>query len=443
MCVVPRGAKEGDKHVAPRTLALVVGRPVRFDLYASDEATARAGEVVAIDEERFERLPPLAVAFDAGEAQREVQVAIEGELTAVGTLDLACVETSKDKPRRFRLAFQLRGDGEARTSLAPSVAPPPSVGVGARRLEHAVDAIDRVFGKPRPDASPREVKDLVRDLEKLLGDRTGWTKDMARALFDALWPLHRARRRSADHERAFWLLAGFCVRPGFGDPLDATRVAHLASLFDEKLAFPDAPRGWQQFFIAWRRAAGGLDEAMQTRLRDAFDPFLAPPEAGLKKPKKLKPAAPEEMLEMASSLERIDPARKSALGGWVLERTWTERDPRLWAALGRLGARVPAYASVHQCVSPIVAERWLDHLLREKWDAVPTAAQAAVQLARMTGDRARDVSERVRREVEKRLQQASARDEWVRAVREVVSVEDEERAAFFGESLPVGLRLVT
>jgi hypothetical protein len=126
----------------------------------------------------------------------------------------------------------------------------------------------------------------------------------------------------------------------------------------------------------------------------------------------------------------------------VLERTWTDRDPRLWTALGKIGARVPAYASVHHVISPSIAERWLDHLLREKWDEIPTAAQAAVRLARVTDDRARDISERMRRDVAARLTKIGARPEWVRAVSEYVPVEQEERAAFFGEGLPVGLRLV-
>jgi hypothetical protein len=93
-------------------------------------------------------------------------------------------------------------------------------------------------------------------------------------------------------------------------------------------------------------------------------------------------------------------------------------------------------------VSPTTAERWIDHLLREKWDDLPTAAAAAVQLARVTDDRARDVSARVRAEVEQRLRKAAARETWVRAVRELLPVEEADRAAFFGEGLPVGLRLL-
>jgi molecular chaperone DnaK (HSP70) len=450
VCVVPRGAKEGVPQIAAgRTFALVVGTKVRFDLFASDEASSLPGEVVALDDDRFQALPPIAVAFEPSARKAEtVKVALEGELTAVGTLDLACVEIappdpdltpdSGARPRRFRLAFQLREP--AAEAPPPGASSPPS---RARRSgDQAREALLRVFGKGRPDVDAREVKDLVRELERLLGERASWTTALARDLFDVLAAEARGRRRSADHERVFWLLVGYCGRPGFGAPGDEDRAARLAPLFAERVLFPAEMRNWQQFWIAWRRLAAGLDAGAQTAMRDALDPLLAPSTARLKKPKGWKLEAEGDLLDLASSLERVAPARRSELGGWILERTWTSRDPRLWAALGRLGARVPAYAGLHHVVSALVAERWLDHLLREKWDTLPSAAEAAVRLARVTDDRARDVSERVRREVERRLTAASARPEWIRAVREHVPVEEAERAAFFGEGLPVGLRLI-
>ncbi len=441
MCVVPRGAEEGEAHVAhERSLALTTGRTVRFDLFASDDARADAvGDVVAVDDERFVRLPPVTAAFDSRAG--EVRVAIEGELTPLGTLDLACVVEDSDPPRRFRLAFELRAPTAERASLAPS-APPGSVSPATKRFGDALEILDRAFGKSRDDASGREAKDVVRDLEKILGERSLWTVVTARALFDALAPHRAARRRSAEHERAFWMLAGFCIRPGFGDPSDAGRVAKLVPLLAARLAFPDEARGWQQFFIAWRRMAGGLDETSRGAFRAVFDPFLAPPEAGLKRPKKLIVGALDDLLETAASFERLPAARRSELGGWILERTWTDRDPRLWAALGRIGARAPAYASIHHVVAPHVAEKWLEQLLREKWSEKPTCAPAAVRIARVTGDRARDLGDAVRGEVAKRLVEVGARDEQLRAVREIVPVGETERAAFYGEGLPVGLRLV-
>lgn len=440
VCIVPRGTKEGVVQVTEdRVFRLLVGRPVRFDLFASDEATGHApGQIIELDDEAFESLPPLATTVEARGGEGQIEVVLEGELTPVGTLDLACVEVDGPGAQRFRLAFQIRGEAEQiEISRAPSRIQPT---IGGRRLDEALDAIDRVFGKGRKGVSPREVKDLVRELERILGERPSWTVQLARTLFDKLARLASARRRSADHERIFWLLAGYCIRPGFGDPLDPSRIEKLAPLFFERIQHND-PRVWQAFFIAWRRIGGGLDESTQTAMRQVLDPFLAPSERKLKKPKGWAPDARHELLELASSLERVPPLRRAELGGWILERTWTDRDPRLWAAIGRLGARMPAYASVHHVIAPSYAERWLDHLLREKWEQISTAPRAAVQLARVTNDRARDVSERVRLEVEKKLRAVDVPEEWLQAVREYVPEKEADRAELLGDSLPVGLRL--
>ncbi|HMI86039.1 MAG TPA: Hsp70 family protein [Polyangiaceae bacterium] len=458
VCVVPRGAEPGEVHVADRQpLALVVGAPVRFELFAAERTFGhRAGDVVTYDEEQFEALPPLAATFSgarseppartrAPEAERaatETEVVLEGELSEVGTLNLSCVAVEPGpggQRDRFRLAFQIRPTGEPVRALPSS---PPSGRTSSRLMDEAGRAVERIFGKGKVEVSPREVKDLQRDLERLLGDRSQWSTAVNRALFDVLLPQGRGRRRSADHERVFWQLAGFCLRPGFGDPGDATRVASFAALIPETLAFGAETRSWQAFWIAWRRVAAGLTDMVQEALRDATDPFLAPSSLRKKRPKSVRPEAIDEMLEMAAALERVTPPRRAELGEWIVEKTWTDRDPRLWTAIGRVGARVPTYASAHYVVPPHVAEHWLDHLLREKWETLSSAPAAALSLARMTGDRARDVRESVRRDVERRLERVGARPEWITAVREVVPLAEQERAAAFGEGLPVGLRLI-
>ncbi len=481
VCVLPRGAAEGAVHRAQeRTFSLTLGRPVRFELYASD-ADARdasapadgAGALVELDPGLHHRLPPLIATLPTGpEGQAgQVPVQVEAELSAVGTLELACVEQQDEGAgRRFALAFDLRApapeddeddedgdpdgtDAARAPTRSPSTAPPRGRRTGpplpgeveqryGKRFAQAREAIERVFGKRRKDVPEREVKRLVHNLEKILGERPSWTMGLARALFDVLWPKHRARRRSPHHERVFWSLGGFCLRPGFGDPRDAARTAGLAAQLDQGLAFPKEARTWPQFWIAWRRVAAGLDERMQEKLRDAIDPFLAPTEARLSKPKTFRNEAVHDMLDLGGSLERVPAARRRELGSWVLEQTWTDRDPRLWAAIGRIGARVPTYGSVHQVVPARAVERWLDHLLRERWDEIHTAVRAAVAMARVTDDRTRDVSPALRRQVEQRLQQLEVPAHFLRAVRENVPPTEEDRVAFYGEDLPVGLRLV-
>lgn len=433
--VLPRGSKEGVRTRVERTFELTVGKAVRFDLLCAETGVDASGVLLPRDD-RMTELPPLLAHLDSKVAER-VPVALEAELSAIGTLDVACVELAAPQPgvdpRRFALAFDLRGDAGVERKE----------GVRSRygkKLDLVAAAIDHVFGKDS-DAPIKDVKGLWRAVEKILTKRTTWPLDLNRAVYDALWRHHKRRRRGSEHERVFWSMAGFTLRPGMGDPRDPERARALFRLFDARLAHPGELRSWEQFWIAWRRVAAGFDEAAQLRMRESIDPFLAPEQEGLKKGKAFRNDAHFEMLDLGGCLERVPAARRSQLGGWILERTWTSRDPRLWAALGRAGARVPTYASLHHVVATKTVERWLDHLLREKWDQVPTAARAAVAMTRMTGDRARDVSDSVRAEVLKRLDKLNAPERLRRPVAEHVALDDAERSDFYGADLPVGLRL--
>lgn len=448
LCVVPRGAREGERHAARAGgLWLRVGQPVRLELYTSDNsAPHHAGDIVTLDDD-FVPLPPVTTVFARGDAdaaeQGDLEVALEGELSAIGTVELACVElhpAEGQAARRFRLAFELR-QGEPAAPGAKSVPPAPSR-PPPPRLSEALEAVRRVFGEGRTDVKERESKDLPRELERLLGERRSWTLETNRALFDALAEGRMARRRSEDHERVFWMLAGYCLRPGFGAPLDEQRVAQLVPLFESGIAAGAKERGWQQFWIAWRRIVAGLREETQVRLLGLLEPFWAPAELKSKRSKSLKAAEPSfEMLELMASLERVPPERRKQLGDWLIEHTFRDHDPRLFSALGRIGARVPGYASAHHVVSAPTAESWLTHLLSERWNEVPTAAVSAAQLARLTNDRARDISTATRAEVARRLEAAGAAPDLIASVRDFVPLVDSERAAWFGEELPIGLRL--
>ncbi len=434
VCVLPRGTEEGSPCRVDRALEVMVNQPVRFEIYAADRA-ATLGEVAAVEEEA-ERLAPLVTTLEERGGRGTLPVVLEAELSAIGTLELACVEVAPERPRRFALAFDLRVDetaGGHEVSTAASRY--------GKRLEEARAAVDRVYSKrTRTEVEAREVKGLVRRLESIFGKRAKWEASLLRALYDVLWTHHRGRRTSAEHERVFFMLAGFCLRPGTGHARDEERGRALFGLFEQRLAHAEL-RSWQQFWIAWRRVAAGLSEDAQVALRGVLDPFLAPSEQGLKKAKPFRNDATWEMLELAASLERVPAARRGELGGWILERTWTERDPRLWAALGRVGARLPTYGSAHHVVSARTIERWLDHLLRERWAEVPSAPRAAVAMCRVTGDRARDVSDATRVKVASRLRELGFDEDRVRPVLELVPLDDEDRAAFYGEDLPVGLRL--
>jgi molecular chaperone DnaK (HSP70) len=441
VCVVPRGSREAEVHRAARAqLSLTLGKPVRFELYSTDVGAIHApGERLTLDE-NFELTCPIVAHFEH-EKPREIPVVLEGELTAVGTLELACVTNvaaNVEPPQRFALAFELRGAetdlGKRRNPSAPAKAD------GSDKLDEIAQQLHRVFGKSKTSADPREVKDLFRDLERRLGPRQQWDLGLCRKLFDCVGPKFQGRRRSLDHERIYFMLAGFLLRPGFGDPLDRTRVRLLVPLFAQGLAFPEETRGWQQFFVAYRRILPGLDEAEQTELLATLLPHLSPSTGRGKKKGAFRPLAEPELIECASWLERLANAERVNLGEAIVERTWTKRDPLLWSALARVGARVPVYASLHHVVPTKAVENWLDHLLREKWEELRTAPTAAVQMGRITGDRARDIADGLRETLCRRLERLGTPETVIRPLRELVTVEEQERVERFGEELPVGLR---
>jgi hypothetical protein len=64
---------------------------------------------------------------------------------------------------------------------------------------------------------PRD--EIMRMMERICRHRM----PMLRELWSTLYAGAGRRRRSADHERVFLQLAGYCLRPGFGYPLDEWR----------------------------------------------------------------------------------------------------------------------------------------------------------------------------------------------------------------------------
>ncbi|MCC8404849.1 hsp70 family protein [Paraburkholderia sp. MMS20-SJTN17] len=440
ICLLPRGTEEGHEIlIADRTFALRLGAPVRFHLVSSSADTAyQPGELVALTGGDFVRLPPIATIVQAreGRSARETAVRIATSLTEVGTLDVHCIEL--DEPRqRWLLEFQLRRD-DAQVNL-------PADGARQRHpaLDRALELIDRCYGSRAQKVDPKEIKRLRAQLEHLLGPRDSWGSALLRELFGALWERARRRRRSADHERLWLNLAGYCVRPGFGYPLDEWRVEQLWTLFDDGIQYVTDSQVWSEWWTLWRRAAGGLSEDAQLRVLDAMDYLQKAAQSRHKLPFDVAKTGFADMVRLSASLERIPAERKIELGEAVLARLKKPAENhQSWWAVGRIGARQPFYGSAHSVVPPERAAQWLDAILALDWKKVDPAAFAAVQIARMTGDRSRDLPDALRASVVRRLEAASAPRAWITMVSEVVALDNADEGRVFGESLPAGLKLI-
>lgn len=441
VCLLPRGTEEGAEiRLTERAFLLRLGRPVRFHLMSSTaDVPCRAGDLSDIAGENFISLPPIATILESrGQGvAREIPVQLAAMLTEVGTLEMHCV-SADDPAQRWRLEFQLRGAG------APHVTA-HAVAELHPRFEEAAMRVERVFGRPSAAVDPKEVKRLRNELDRILGPRDHWDTPLLRELFTVLWAGASRRRRSADHERVWFNLTGFCLRPGFGYPLDDWRVEQLWTLFDAGIQYVSESQVWSEWWTLWRRVAGGLDEPAQERLVADIAPYLEPPTAK-RQPK--RPSGPrkqgyDDMVRLAAALERLSAARKAEVGEWLLERLRKpSENPQTWSAVGRLGARVPFYGSPHTVVPQDVAVRWLQRLLELDWKKVAPAPFAAALIARLSGDRARDLDPEMRGQVAARLEAAKAPASWSRMVREVVELEEADERRVFGESLPPGLKLI-
>lgn len=437
VCLVPRGMEEGSTVEIDRPFTLTLDRPVQFQLYGTTaDRVDRTGALVDVSDEAFLPLPPIhTILRSAAGGTGAVPVNLEAALTEIGTLELWCRSRATDE--RWRLEFELRG-AQAAGALTVTESMPA-------RFAEAAELVQRVYGTKARPVEEKEVKQLVRSLERALGPKEGWRVPVLRELWSALYAGASKRRRSPVHERLFFQLTGYALRPGFGYPLDGWRCAETFRLFPELVQFHKEQPVWTELWVMWRRIAGGLEESAQRALWSYLQPHLerrvplgAPPPGP--RSKGIHPEGLDEMVRTAASLEHLEPGEKAELGRLISTRLESPGGPWAWA-LGRLGARAPLYGSGHRVVPPEQAGEWVRLLVRAGLRRVDGAAFAVAQLARLTGDRTRDLEPEVRAEALSALEAAAAPAAWLRMVREVVALEAADEARALGDTLPAGLML--
>ncbi|HEU4373744.1 MAG TPA: Hsp70 family protein [Telluria sp.] len=438
ICILPRGSEAGrELRLDAHNFALRVGEPVRFHLFTSNaDGAGRApfalGELVDLDDGDYARLPPIAMVLQA-RGRREVPVQLASALTEVGTLEVHCVSID-DAAERWLLEFDLRQHDGATAE---------DDGAVAALLAPALARIERIFGAKSRQVPIKEVRQLRAQLEQVLGERASWSTPLLRQLFDALWLRARARRRSPEHERLWLNLAGYCLRPGFGFALDEWRLQQLWTLFDAGVAHGADKQVQAEWWTLWRRVAGGLDAAQQRRLLDDFAFNLEANEQGDDSGAgAVVRGSDDDMLRLGASLERIPSAFKVEIGEWLLGRLGKANDALTLWALGRIGARKPFYGNLDDLVPADAVATWLDAILALDWRRIEPAGFAAAYLARMTGDRARDLPLALREAIAARLRQVGAPAAWITMVAEVVTLDEATERRVLGESLPPGLKLI-
>ena len=382
VCVLPKGSEEGKEIILnDRRFVLRTGMPVRFDLvsFTGDNAF-KAGEIAEITDD-FHALPPLTVAFDATSTETNDKIVQLGiTQTDLGILRIQCVlEDKATQPisdsdlttERWNVEFNIR-----KLSHTPITA---HSGL-PQEFYAACERIQLVFGPKSKQIDPKAIKNLRGDLEKNLGDRSQWDSNLLRSLFTSLWEGNKYRRRSEHHERVWLSLTGFCLRPGFGWPLDDWRVKELWGSYPQGLQFSNEIQNWSEWWTLWRRIAGGLDATAQGRIFNDIANLINSASARQPNIAKLaKQRSYEDIVKLAGTLERLQVTDKIQLGDWLLKRLQKPNESRqTWWALGRVGARLPFYGSTHNVISADIVSQWLEFLLTVDWKKTPEAGFATM-----------------------------------------------------------------
>jgi len=432
ICLIERGMHEGaDIRVPDRRFEVLANQPVHFQLFSSSFRSGdHIGDVIEVDE-TLTALPPIRTVIQFGKKAREtaIPVQVEASYTEMGTLAIWCRSLLTE--HRWRLQFQLR-EAEAAVPVADHAFLEESV------VEGALSVIEETFTGTGQGPAPER---LVKTLEEQIGkSKDRWPLSVIRRFADALMECPDARERSSEVESRWLNLLGFCLRPGFGDALDEHRLQKIWRLYNRGPLHTNHPQVRPEWWCLWRRVAGGLSVAQQRQVGIDFAALVRP-----KKKKDQKKLPPQEHLELWMALANMErlPAADKELWARILLEGFNPKSvkPQYWWALARITAREPLYGPVDRVVPPRAVAAMVDTILATDWRNPKPVGAALAQMGRLTGDRTRDLDPEVIARMVAWLEPHEWAHEWIRCLREVVPVAEQEEEALFGEALPAGIRL--
>jgi len=249
-------------------------------------------------------------------------------------------------------------------------------------------------------------------------------------------------------------MTGYTLRPGFGHPVDEWRIKQIWKIYTQGLKFSQQVESRSEWWIFWRRVAGGLKAGQQMQIYDQVQSYLQSDSGGKGKkkggkskklPKNLGKAERLEIWMMLANFEWLTPEIKTKLGRRLLNqfRNSTPRPHELWA-LSRFGARTTIYGPLDRVIPNQEASEWAEKLIALGLEPTDSLAHSLVLLTRQTGDRTRDVSEELRAKVAAWFAPLPSAQKFEELLTNPESaMASEEQAWMFGEALPSGLILDT
>ncbi len=430
VCIVERGLNEGaDVILTDREFEVLTNQLVSFDVYSSSYRSGdRHGDVVNVDNS-MSVLPSIQTVIKFGKKgiKTALPVKIEVKYTEIGTILLWCKSLSSS--HRWQLQFQLRGNNTALNVAEESVLD-----------DSVVAAVKKQINEVFLEISDSETLDLIVkkivDIVELRKDK--WPLGFIRNISDELIKQIDTRLISSVHESRWLNLTGYCMRPGFGNGFDEQRIKNLWKIYKKGPEYSKNVQSVSEWWVMWRRVAGGLKPGHQRQFSQDLTPLLIPKKGG-----SISRLSPQEMIEMwmaIANMEYLLIKDKIKWGRYFLSclKPKKSRPQHFWA-LSRIGARELLYGSADRVVPPDEVEKWIETILSMEWKNYKPVLSALIHMARKTGDRTRDIRQVIIEKILDKFSQHNISQKQQKSLKEVIPIKKQEETAIFGESLPSGI----
>jgi hypothetical protein len=287
-----------------------------------------------------------------------------------------------------------------------------------------------VYGKGKPTPDTPKPKQLINRIEKVVTcGKSDWPIHLLREFWNELKRGITRRGRSVDHEITWLSMTGYCLRPGYGYEGDEQRIAELWRLYELGPSHRKEARVAIQWWILWRRVAGGLSQQQQECLYTQAQKVVAQKGDGYL-----------EAYRLLGALERVPSERRITLAEDLVTQfsKGRETEATVWA-FGRLASRVPAYADSSAAIPPSNIEEWFSQVADSSWS---THMKQAFRLAARCAEHdVHNLSVDVRKQVKKKLLGGGVSEEDLVVLDKYVPLKPADERNIYGEELPLGLTL--
>lgn len=418
--VLPSGFEFGETATIDPLFLLKTNKPVQFNLYSSS-TKGRLGDIAFLNADEFSMQGRLHGEIRVKEAAEHLPVFLEAHLTEIGILEIRA--RAKDTGALFTFEFSLDNKAKEKQIVHSEKIDPEII------LKMKKTLIES-FGH----------KNLWQMLEQEASkERQEWPAALLRELFDTLIEGVDAKMRAKEKAR-FWNTLGFLMRPGIGYPLDQERIAKIWKIILQEGLENFSEERELQMWIALRRIAAGLSKGQQIFCKTPLFKRLFGSNPSRIEPKgRSEQYLMEELIRTLGSLELIEIKDKVKLGNALLEciEKGNAKKGYLWS-LGRLGTRVPVFATAGSLISKDVIEKWLERLLALASQDSREWKLLLMQLARYTPLPHLQVSDSLREVVKNSL---SDFEDLKRTLDETDHIETEMQEELIGDSIPIGVAL--